>query len=166
MVVSSIDSWNCHQRFFIKSFKVISLALGQSHNCPNTNETTWKITEYKPKKSTNDINSLRPHAYMRQWSNHHRFRYWLVAWSAPSHYLNQCRNIVNWTLENKLQWNFNQNSNIFIQENALKNDVCETASILSQPQCVNTVKPKQSDHWIVWSLKTGGLSRQGRWISF
>ena len=47
----------------------------------------------------------------------------------PSHYLNQCWNIVNWTLGNKLQWNFNQNSNIFIQENAFENGVCEMASI-------------------------------------
>ena len=45
---------------------------------------------------------------------------WLVAWSAPSHYLNQCWNIVNWTLRNKLQWNFNRSSNIVIQEMRLK----------------------------------------------
>ena len=44
---------------------------------------------------------------------------------------------VNWTIRNKLQWNFNGNSNIFIQENALENVVCEMASILSRPQCVN-----------------------------
>ena len=56
---------------------------------------------------------------------------------APNHYLNQWWNIVNWTLRNKLQWNFNRNSNIFIQENALENVVCEMASILSLPQCVN-----------------------------
>ena len=31
---------------------------------------------------------------------------------------------------------FNWNSNIFIQKNALKNIVCEMASILSRPQCV------------------------------
>ena len=37
-------------------------------------------------------------------------------WSAPSHYLNQCLNIVDWTLRNKLQWNFYRNSNIFIHE--------------------------------------------------
>ena len=65
----------------------------------------------------------------------------LSAWSAPSHYLNQCWNIVNWTLRNKLQWNFNWNSNIFIQENALENVVCEMASILSRPQCVNSSPP-------------------------
>ena len=28
----------------------------------------------------------------------HWFRWWLGAYSAPSHYLNQCLNIVNWTL--------------------------------------------------------------------
>ena len=51
---------------------------------------------------------------------HHWFRQWLVACSAPSHYLNQCRNIVNCTFRNKLQWNFNQNSNIFIKKLHLK----------------------------------------------
>ena len=38
---------------------------------------------------------------------------------------------------NKLQWNFTRNSNTFIQENALEHVVCEMASILSRPQCVN-----------------------------
>ena len=41
--------------------------------------------------------------------SHHWFRWWLVAYSAPSHYLNQCWNIVNWTSRNNLQWNFNRN---------------------------------------------------------
>ena len=67
---------------------------------------------------------------------HHWFRWWLVAYSAPSHYLNQCWNIVNWTLRNKLKWNLNQNSYIFIQENAFENVVWEMAAILSGPQCV------------------------------
>ena len=44
--------------------------------------------------------------------------------------------VVNWTLRNKLQWNLNRNSNIFIQENAFESVVCETAAILSRPQCV------------------------------
>ena len=65
---------------------------------------------------------------MRQYTNHHWFRQWLVAWSAPSHYRNQWWNIVNWTLGNKLQWNFDRNSNIFIEENAFENVVCEMAS--------------------------------------
>ena len=52
------------------------------------------------------LNSLRPSdAYMRQWSNQHWFRQWLVVWLAPSHYQNQCWNIVNKTLRNKLLWN-------------------------------------------------------------
>ena len=63
-------------------------------------------------------------------------------WTAPSHYLNQCWNIVDRTLGNKLQWNFNRNSNIFIQENAFEN-VCEMASNLSRPQGVKLASGQQ-----------------------
>ena len=59
-----------------------------------------------------------------------------MAWTAPSHHLNQCWNIVNWTLGNKFQWNPNRNSNIFIQGNSFENGVYEMAPILSRPQCV------------------------------
>ena len=58
-----------------------------------------------------------------------------VTRSVPSHYLNQCWNIVNWTLRNKLKWNLNRNSYISIQENAFK-IVWKMAIILSRPQCV------------------------------
>ena len=51
--------------------------------------------------------------------------------------MNQCWYIVNWTLGNKLQWNFNQNSYIFIQENAFENVIWKTVAILSRPQGVN-----------------------------
>ena len=51
----------------------------------------------------------------------------------PSHYLNQCRDIVNWSLTNKLQWNCNWNSYICIQENPFGNVVWKIASILSRP---------------------------------
>ena len=44
--------------------------------------------------------------------------------------------IVNLTFRNKLQWNFNRNSKIFIQENAFENVVCEMVSISSRPQWV------------------------------
>ena len=56
----------------------------------------------------------------------------------PSHYLNQFWNNVSvyWTLRNKLKWNLNQDSWIFIRENAFKNVVCEKAVILSRSQCV------------------------------
>ena len=62
---------------------------------------------------------------------------------APSHYLNQCWNIVNLNLRNKLQWNPRRNSFIFILENAFENVVCEMASIWSRPQWVNA-------DWQVW----------------
>ena len=66
--------------------------------------------------------------------------------TAPSHYLKQCWIIVNWTLRNKLQWNFNRNSNILIQGNALEHVVCEMAYILSRPQCVNSTKAGKCVH--------------------
>ena len=59
----------------------------------------------------------------------------------PSHYLNQCLNIVNWTLSNKLQRNFNWNSNIFIEENTFENVIWKMAAILSQPQCDKKASP-------------------------
>ena len=54
-------------------------------------------------------------------------------------YLNQCWAIGVWTTRNKLQWNLNRNSYIFIHENAFGNVVWEMAAILSRPQCVNMV---------------------------
>ena len=61
---------------------------------------------------------------------HHWFR-WLVAWPAQSHYLNQCWNIVDWSLWNKHNWNLY----IFIKEKTLKNVVWKMSAILSQQQC-------------------------------
>ena len=58
-------------------------------------------------------------------------------WLAPSHYLNQCWNIANWTLWNKLQWNFDWYSCFFIRRNAFENVVCEMAAILSRERWVN-----------------------------
>ena len=43
---------------------------------------------------------------------------------------------------NKLQWNLNQISNIFVQEIAFENVVCKMASILSRPQWVNMLRPE------------------------
>ena len=73
-----------------------------------------------------------------------------IAWTAPSHYLNQCWNIIDWTLRNTLQWNLSRNYNIFIQENVFESVVCEMAAILSRPQCVyiyqSTVHSKNYVH--------------------
>ena len=51
--------------------------------------------------------------------------------------LNQCWNIINWTPGNKLQWNFNQNTKLFIHENASENIVCEMVTILCGGRLVN-----------------------------
>ena len=53
----------------------------------------------------------------------------LSAFSAPSHYLNQYRVIVSWSLSNELQWNFIQNTKPLTNENASENILCEMAAI-------------------------------------
>ena len=58
----------------------------------------------------------------------------------PSYYLNQCWNIVNWTLENNLQCHLNRN--LFIQENTFQNVVGKMV-ILSRPQCINAKMSKR-----------------------
>ena len=70
---------------------------------------------------------------------HHWFTPWLVAYSAPSHYLNQWWKFVNSNLTNNIQWNHMRNSNIFVQENAFQNVVCEMAAMLSRPHCVKCI---------------------------
>ena len=89
------------------------------------------------------------------------FRAWSISWiltrwggvmhicmSKLSQYMNQCCHIVYWILRSKLQWNYNRNSYIFIQENVFENVVCEIVAILSQPQCVKSILPT------VWQLQS------------
>ena len=52
-------------------------------------------------------------AYMRRWTGSS------LVQVTPSHYLNQCWLIVNWTPGSIIKWNLNRNSIIFIQENAI-----------------------------------------------
>ena len=85
-------------------------------------------------------------------------------WSAPSHYLNQCWNIVDWTLANKLQWNLNRNLYSFVQVNAFEIVVRKLAAILSWPQCVNTLglmihsgAAELGDHWFRWWVVTDSV---------
>ena len=67
----------------------------------------------------------------------HCFRQWLVTYSVPSHYLNQCWVIITWTRRNKLRWNFSQKSKFFIYKNAFENVVYEMAPIFSMENWVN-----------------------------
>ena len=69
----------------------------------------------------------------------------------------QICDIVNWTLRNKLQWNFYSNTNIFIHENASENIVCEMPAILSRGKCVYSYPPGQ------WRPKVPCLKQ--RWPS-
>ena len=68
---------------------------------------------------------------------------------APSHYLNQCWDLVNSRLRNKLWWNLNRNSYIFIQENSYENVVWTMAAIMSRPQSINQQYFVSGVNWLV-----------------
>ena len=81
-------------------------------NSPGTGEFSAQMASNAEKVSIwwrhhGCIHTLVPHICVSE-SGHHWFRSGIVAYSAPSRYLNQCRAIVTWTLRNKLQWNFHQ----------------------------------------------------------
>ena len=99
--------------------------------------------------------------------SHHWLKKGLVAYSAPSHYLNQCWFIVNWCFRNIIQWNFSLQNKIFIQGNAFENVVCETMDILSPPQCINP-SSTETDYfrrWLLmpWLLALPGHLQQWYW---
>ena len=79
--------------------------------------------------------TLEPHLYVNE-LGHHWSRLWLVACSAPTYYLNQCWLIVNCLLRNKIRWNSNQHTKLFIHKNSFKSVVCEMAVILSRRRWV------------------------------
>ena len=95
--------------------------------------------------------------YMHQWIGLALVQIMVVAYSAPSHHLNQCWVIVNWTLRNKLQWNFNQNIKLSIHENASEYIICEKAAILSRGRWVNeandlSTHSTETVAWIQWNV--------------
>ena len=68
-----------------------------------------------------------------------RSRQWLVAFSGPSHYLNQCRYF--WSHRDNLQWHLMYNTIIVVHETHLKMlSACNTAAILSRPLCGNSAR--------------------------
>ena len=73
---------------------------------------------------------------MRQWIGSALVQIMACLLWAPFHYLNQHLVIVNWTLRNKLQWNFNQNTKFCINANASENIVCEMVAILCRGRWV------------------------------
>ena len=77
---------------------------------------------------------------------------WRLLGAKPLSYY-QCWVIVNWTLRNKLQWNFVQNTKLFIHKNAFENIICEMAAILSRGWWVKqqTVYPTKFAHNLVLS---------------
>ena len=82
-------------------------------------------------------------------SNQHWFKWWLVAYSSPTHYLEQCWVLVNWTIRNELPGVLIKMQYASFTKMHLKNIVWEMVVILPRDRWV-----KISCHdWIVMPLK-------------
>ena len=79
---------------------------------------------------------------------HHLFRWWLIADSNPSHYLNQLWCIVNWTLRNKRWWDLNQHMMVTTENYAFGNVSCKTSAILFWPNVLPSL--------LTWELPHNG----------
>ena len=127
-VINSYISTYAVEEFFLQNLKSIGLELS---NLPDSLSSTVAKTSVKLQRDMTILN---------HWGRvtHICVRNLTIIGSdnvlSPSHYLNQCWNIVNWTLRNKLQWN----SYIFVEENAFQNVIWKMTAILSRPQYVNT----------------------------
>ena len=80
--------------------------------------------------------------------------------------MNQCWNIANWNIRNKLQWNLNRKSDILIPENAFENVVCEMTAMLSRPLYVKKMLPPYVFRFQIcygqhWAPKHPGEPTQG-----
>ena len=124
----AICYWRCHQAIFlpekchectwkvISNFSDIASIHGHIHGQSFTNAIwlnmilTKNVHFETHKTNTASIivfNTSRPSdANMRQWTMHHRFIWWLFAWSVPNHNRNQNKIIVKWTLWKTISDNF------------------------------------------------------------
>ena len=62
--------------------------------------------------------------------------------------------LLMWIIGNKIKWNINQNSDIFMGENAFENVVCMISDMLLRSQCVNETECL----WYKWHRQVEGLS--------
>ena len=89
--------WPIGDRVLSSSFQTINENAKLVYRQNALEHDIWKMSTIQFRAPY--VNSLRPSdTYM----------------SAPSHYMRQCWNIVDWTLRNKLHWNFNRSWNFFI----------------------------------------------------
>ena len=109
----------------------------------------YMITIFLPNAFTTGFNWGRVMHICINKLGHHWFREWVVVPLVPGHFLDQCGNIVNWSLRNKLKWN-----SYFSLKNAFENVIWKMAAILSQPQCVKQVRLVQANfNWFTYCLK-------------
>ena len=94
-----------------------------------------------------------------------RFRKWLVAYSAPSHYLNQCWSLVKWAPGTFFNECWIKIQKKIYKENEFVYSIGKMVVILLMPQCV-TINLRASIHWAGGHLAGGSreVSKQRDWM--
>ena len=128
MMVTSLSWWwhHCHDGDIIVTVKSVVLIITADVSASNSTRENAKIIHIWISKLSSINNA--PNA-----GSDDDF-----VWQ-QSYYLNQQWRIIDLTPWNKFKWNFNQNTNIFMLENAFDDVVCNISAILSQPRRIKNV---------------------------
>ena len=81
---------------------------------------SWSYLHGRERHTKSVISSPPSAAYMRQWSGSALVQIIACRLFGAKPSLNQWVIIVHWAVRNKHQWNFNQNTNLFINDNAFE----------------------------------------------
>ena len=100
-------------------------------------DTVWFLTH---------CGLMMPYGIIYQ--GYHWFRWWLAAYSASNHYLNEYwLSVFSNTVRKKLKWNLNKDMLISIQWNVFENVSKLILAIFFRPQCVNSLWPCDAIRW-------------------
>ena len=127
MTKSTYRLYTC-ARSAIKSV-ILEVTVFIMGSCRSFYKAVWSTKPYSESQLTHL--PLVPHICVIETGQH-----WCLFGAKPLN-LNQCWVIVNCSFGNKLQWNFNQNTEIFIYGNASENIVCTTTAMMSRGIWVN-----------------------------
>ena len=140
-VAQKLDPWgpySAHIWNYLQTFLWHAMQRLMNDNLQSATQITHDFFKFI---AENWVNSLRKSAtYRRQWTGSPLLQIMTCCLFSAKPLYNQCCLVLNSKLRNKLQWHFNQNSYIFLQENVFENVICKMEVILSQHQCVNGIK--------------------------
>ena len=142
-LVSTVQTiWSCLLSWTISSLRVrlhwrhlnLPQAIGYFTYwlMPDINMSGWHFVSFFSTVNLRPgVVNINVSALGRPW-----FSLWLVACSAPSHYLNQCWFVINLAITYKLEWNLKESTNISFKKMHLKMSSAKCQPFLFWPHCI------------------------------